>query len=86
MKLNLSVLILLSVLGGEAAGQESEFAAGRAYYMEGELKKPWRILNWHSKLTPELCRVLYWMGMAYQVTGGHRFPFAGSTPQRRAST
>ena len=36
MKLNLSLLILLALLGSEAAAQGSEFATGRAYYMDGE--------------------------------------------------
>jgi len=77
MKLNLSVLILLSVLGGEAAGQESEFAAGRAYYMEGELKKAVAHFELALKVNPNDAESYYWMGMAYQVLADIAFPFAG---------
>src|SRR2546425_5948536 len=77
MKLNLSVLILLSVLGGEAAGQESEFAAGRAYYMEGELKKAVAHFELALKVNPNDAESYYWMGMSYRVLADIAFPFAG---------
>src|SRR5438270_11324991 len=77
MKLNLSVLILLAVLGGEAAGQESEFATGRAYYTEDEFKKAAAHFELALKANPNDAESYYWMGMSYQVLADIAFPFAG---------
>lgn len=77
MKLNLSVLILLGALGSEAAGQESEFAAGRAYYAEGEFKKAVAHFQLALKVNPNDAESYYWMGMSYQVLADIAFPFAG---------
>src|SRR5713226_4340434 len=77
MKLNLSVLILLAVLGSEAVAQESEFATGRAYYMEGEFKKAVAHFQLALKVNPNDAESYYWMGMSYQVLADIAFPFAG---------
>src|ERR1700682_3415418 len=74
MKLNLSVLILLAVLGSEAAGQESEFATGRAYYAEGEFKKAVAHFQLALKVNPNDAESYYWMGMSYQVLADIAFP------------
>ena len=76
MKLNLSVLILLAVLGSEAAGQESEFATGRAYYTEGEFKKAVAHFQLALKVNPSDAESYHWMGMSYQVLADIAFPFA----------
>lgn len=75
MKLNLSVLILLAVLGGEAAGQESEFATGRAYYRDGEFKKAAAHFQLSLKVNPNHAESYYWMGMSYRVLANIAFPF-----------
>ena len=77
MKLNLSVLILLAVLGSEAVAQESEFATGRAYYMEGEFKKAVAHFQMALKVNPNDAEAYYWMGMSYEVLADIAVPFAG---------
>src|SRR5579872_2233262 len=75
MKRNGSVLILLAVLGNVAAAQEPEFAAGRAYYMEGEFKKAAAHFRLALKVNPNDAESYYWMGMSYQVLGDIGSPF-----------
>ena len=77
MKFNLSVLILLAALGGEAAAQGSEFATGRAYYTEGEFKKAVAHFQLALKVNPNDAESYYWMGMSYRVLADIAFPFAG---------
>ena len=77
MKLNLSAIILFAALGGEAAGQESEFAAGRAYYTEGEFKKAAAHFQLALKANPNDAESCYWTGMSYQVLADIAFPFSG---------
>jgi tetratricopeptide (TPR) repeat protein len=77
MKLYLSILIPLAVLGSEACGQGSEFAAGRAYYIEGEFKKAVTHFQLALKVNPDDAESYYWMGMSYQMLGDIAFPFAG---------
>ncbi len=77
MKLYLPVLILLAVLGSEARGQESEFAAGRAYYIEGEFKKAVTHFQLALKVNPDDAESYYWMGMSYHMLANIAFPFAG---------
>ena len=77
MKLYLSILILLVVLGSEACGQGSEFAAGRAYYIEGEFKKAVTHFQLALKVNPDDAESYYWMGMSYQMLANIAFPFAG---------
>jgi len=77
MKLNLSVILLFAALGGQASGQESEFATGRAYYTEGEFKKAAAHLQLALKVNPNDAESSYWLGMSYQVLADVAFPFAG---------
>ena len=77
MKLYLSILILLAVLGSQACGQGSEFAAGRAYYIEGEFKKAVTHFQLALKVNPDDAESYYWMGMSYQMLANIAFPFAG---------
>ena len=69
--------MLLAALGSEAAGQESEFATGRAYYTEGEFKKAVAHFQVALKVNPNDAESNYWMGMSYQVLADVAFPFAG---------
>ena len=84
MKLNLSVLILLAALGGEAAGQESEFATGRAYYTEGEFKKAAAHFQLALKANPNDAESYYWMGMSYQVLADIAFAVRGQVQLKGA--
>src|SRR6266404_9525594 len=77
MKLKLSVLMLLAVLGSEAATKGSEFATGRAYYVEGEFKKAVAHFQLALKVNPDDAESYYWMGMSYEVLANIAFPFAG---------
>ena len=75
MKLNLSVLMLLAVLGSETAAKGSEFATGRAYYVEGEFKKAVAHFQLAIKVNPDDAESYYWMGMSYQVLADIASPF-----------
>ena len=56
---------------------ESEFAAGRAYYVEGEFKKAAAHFQLALRVNPNDADSYYWMGMSYQVLAEIAFPFAG---------
>jgi len=79
MKLNLIVLILLAGFGREAAGQQSEFAIGRAWYTEGEFKKAATHFQLALRADAKDAESCYWMGMSYQMLAdiasplGHRY-------------
>ena len=75
MKLYSSILILLAVLGSEAAGQKSEFATGRAYYTEGEFKKAAAHFQLALNVNPNDAESYYWMGRSYQVLADIASPF-----------
>ncbi len=77
MKRNLSVLILFVAHGYVAAGEGSAFAAGRAYYTEGEFKKAVAHFRLALNANPNDAESYYWMGMSYQVLADITFPFAG---------
>ena len=74
MNLNWLILILLSGLGSEAAGQGSEFATGRAYYTAGEFKKAAAHFQLALKVKPNDAESYYWMGMSYQVLSDIAWP------------
>ena len=69
--------MLLAALGREAFGQESELAAGRACYTEGEFKKAVAHFRLALKVDANDPESNYWMGMSYQVLADIAFPFAG---------
>ncbi len=77
MKLNLLILMLLGALGGQAAGQSSEFATGRGYYTEGEFKKAAAHFRLAIKTNPNDAESCYWMGMSYQMLADIATPYAG---------
>jgi tetratricopeptide (TPR) repeat protein len=75
MNLKLSVLIFLAGWGGQAAVLQSEFAAGRAYYAEGEFKKAVEHLQLALKSDPNDSELCYWIGMSYQMLADIASPF-----------
>ena len=77
MKRNCSILILLIALGGQAAGQGSELAIGRAYYTDGEFKKAAAHFQLAIKSSPNDAESYYWAGMSYQVLADIAAPFDG---------
>jgi tetratricopeptide (TPR) repeat protein len=77
MKLKLSFLILLAAFGAEAEGLQSEFAAGRAFYAEGDFKHAVAHFQLALKANPADADSNYWIGMSYQVMADVGFPFAG---------
>src|SRR5258705_5707402 len=76
-KPNMLVLVMLACLGGQAAGQQSEFATGRAYYAEGEFRKATAHFQLALKTNPNDAEAYYWMGMSYQVLADIATPFGG---------
>ena len=76
-KPNKLVLAMLACLGGQAAGQQSEFATGRAYYAEGEFRKAAAHFQLAVKTNPNDAEAYYWMGMSYQVLADIATPFGG---------
>ena len=75
MKLILFILILLAGIGSEAAGLQSEFATGRAYYSEGEFKKAASHFQLALNADPNDAEFYYWTGMSYQVLADIASPF-----------
>jgi len=75
MKLKLSLLISLAGLSSAAAGRQSEFAIGRAYYMEGEFKKAAAHFQLALKTNPDDAESNYWIGMSYRVLAEIAAPF-----------
>ncbi len=75
MKLNLSILMFLAAFGGHAAAPRSEFAAGRAFYAEGEYKKAASYFQLAIHANLEDAESYYWLGMSYQVLADISTPF-----------
>jgi len=75
MKLKLSLLISLAGLSAAAAGRQSEFAIGRAYYLEGEFKKAAAHFQLALKTNPDDAESNYWIGMSYRVQAEIAAPF-----------
>jgi len=75
MKLNLSIWMLLAAFGSHAATPRSEFAAGRAFYLEGEYKKAASHFQLAIHASPEDAESHYWLGMSYQVLADISTPF-----------
>jgi tetratricopeptide (TPR) repeat protein len=75
MKFYFFLLIFLAALSSEAASQGSEFATGRAYYVEGEFKKAAAHFQLALKVNPNDAESYYWMGRSYQVLADIASPF-----------
>src|SRR4051812_26991812 len=78
MKQNLLILILLASVGGRAASQSSEMAAGRTHYREGEFRKAAVHFQLAIKANPDDAEAWYWTGMSYQRLADIATPFGGS--------
>jgi tetratricopeptide (TPR) repeat protein len=74
MKLNLTIVMMLSGLAGHAAVEVSEFSAGRAYYAEGDFKKAVAHFRLALKANPNDAESYYWMGMSYEVMADVAWP------------
>jgi tetratricopeptide (TPR) repeat protein len=77
IQLNLTLLTLLTVLSGPAAGQRAEIETGRGYYTEGEFKKAAAHFQLALKSDPTNAESYYWMGMSYERLADIALPFGG---------
>src|SRR5207244_11668370 len=77
MKLTFLILMGRAAFGGAAAGQGSEFAAGRAYYAEAEFRRAAAQFQLALKANPDDAEVCYWTGMSYQRLADIATPFGG---------
>ena len=75
IQLNLTIVALLAVLSGPAAGQRSEIETGRRYYTAGEFKKAAAHFQLALKSDPTNAESYYWMGMSYQRLADITLPF-----------
>jgi tetratricopeptide (TPR) repeat protein len=69
------ILTLIAGLDAQAAGHLSEFAAGRAFYAEGEFKKAVPHFQLSLKQDPNDAESSYWLGMSYQGLADAATPF-----------
>lgn len=67
--------LALATLSGHAAGQGSEFAAGRAYYTEGEFRKAAQQFQLALRTNPDDAETWYWAGMSYERLADIAMPF-----------
>ncbi len=68
-------LLFLTVFA--AFGQDSEVAAGRAYYAEGDFRKAAASFQLALKANSDDAEAWYWMGMSYQRLADIATPFGG---------
>lgn len=77
MKRSWCILILVTGLGRQAAGQVSELTTGRAYYAAGEFKKAAKCFQLAIKTNPVDAESYYWAGRSNQVLADIAAPFDG---------
>jgi len=77
MKRNWLILIGLTAFGGHAAVQNSEMAAGRTRYGEGEFRKAAAHFQLALKANPDDSEAYYWTGMSFQRLADIATPFGG---------
>jgi tetratricopeptide (TPR) repeat protein len=77
MKMNLTILTLLAVFSGPAAGQRSEIETGRTFYTEGQFKKAAVHFQLAIGADPNNAESYYWMGMSCQRLADIALPFGG---------
>jgi tetratricopeptide (TPR) repeat protein len=70
-----SLIVLIAVLAGNLAGQESQFAAGRAYYAEGQFKKAAAQFELALNTKSDDAVLHYWSGRSYEVLADIAAPF-----------
>src|SRR5215467_12267715 len=77
MRLALLFLAALAAYDVHAADRSPEFAAGRAYYSDGEFRKAAAHFQLALKADPDDAEACYWAGMAYQRLADISTPFGG---------
>jgi tetratricopeptide (TPR) repeat protein len=77
MRFKLAILILAASFRGQAAGEQSELAAGRSYYAEGEFKKASAHFQLAVKANPDDAEPYYWLGVSYEILASIAAPFDG---------
>jgi tetratricopeptide (TPR) repeat protein len=82
MRLSLYIAVAAAIFCGEGAGQQSELAVGRAYYLEGDFKKAAVHFQLALKTNPNDAEFWYWMGMSYQGLATIAAPFEGRYSSR----
>jgi tetratricopeptide (TPR) repeat protein len=75
MKVSVPVLMSVVWFSGMAAGQQSEFATGRAYYAEGQFKKAAAHFELALRSNPGDADSYYWGGLSYEVLADIAAPF-----------
>jgi tetratricopeptide (TPR) repeat protein len=69
------VSILLVIFATHAIGQQSEFAAGRAYYQSGEFKQAAAHFQLALDADPRSAEFNYWLGRSYETLADIATPF-----------
>ena len=67
--------ILLVIFAGHAIGQQSELAAGRAYYQSGEFKQAVAHFQLALHADPRSAESNYWLGRSYETLADIATPF-----------
>jgi tetratricopeptide (TPR) repeat protein len=75
MTRSIFLFAVASGFGGLAAAQSSEFAAGRAYYQEGQFKKAAAQFQLAVQTNPSDAESYRWLGISYQTLGDIATPF-----------
>src|SRR5579862_884576 len=75
MKLTLLIPLLVTSFVARAAGPVTEFAAGRADYVEGKFRKAADHFQLALLANPEDAETCYWTGMLYQKLADIAMPF-----------
>ena len=73
--MNVLVIILATVLGGAATGQDREMRAGRSCYADGDYRKAAAHFEMALKNAPDDAALQYWAGRTYEVLADIAFPF-----------
>jgi tetratricopeptide (TPR) repeat protein len=73
----LYIAVAVAIFCGQGAAQQSELAAGRTYYAEGDFKRAAAHFQLALKTSPNDAESSYWMGMSYQGMATVAAPFDG---------
>jgi tetratricopeptide (TPR) repeat protein len=77
MRLYLHFAVLVAACCWQAAGQQSEFAAGRQYYSDGEYQKAAAHFELAAKADPRDAAAYYWAGRSQEMQAAIATPFGG---------
>jgi tetratricopeptide (TPR) repeat protein len=77
IRLNSVILMLLTAFFGQAAGIGSEYAIGRAYYLEGDFKRAAAHFQLAFNADPNDAESCYWAGLSNQGLADIATPFGG---------